>query len=90
MTRAHHESEGLDLFQGKKVFYVTNNSSNTRAKMVEKCHKLGFPAEKVGILESIICFPQYVFYDFINLTQCIISRLMHKIFLRSVDYRYLP
>ena len=60
MTRAYHESEGLDLFQGKKVFYVTNNSSNTRAKMVEKCHKLGFPAEKVGILESIIFFPQYV------------------------------
>ena len=54
MTRAHHESEGLDLFQGKKVFYVTNNSSNTRAKMVEKCHKLGFPAEKVGILGEYI------------------------------------
>ena len=57
-TRA--ELSLVDLFQGKKVFYVTNNSSNTRAKMVEKCHKLGFPAEKVGILESIIFFPQYV------------------------------
>ncbi|WAR01969.1 PGP-like protein [Mya arenaria] len=36
---------------GKRVFYVTNNSSKTRAQMVEKCQSMGYPAEP----DSIIC-----------------------------------
>lgn len=33
--------------QGKKVFYVTNNSTKTREEFLKKCDKLGFKAEKV-------------------------------------------
>ncbi|KAL4225152.1 hypothetical protein ACF0H5_015845 [Mactra antiquata] len=36
---------------GKRIFYVTNNSSKTREQMVEKCQKMGYPAEQ----DSIIC-----------------------------------
>lgn len=35
--------------QGKKVFYVTNNSTKTREEFLKKCDKLGFKAEKVNI-----------------------------------------
>ncbi|XP_053385272.1 glycerol-3-phosphate phosphatase-like isoform X2 [Mercenaria mercenaria] len=35
---------------GKRIFYLTNNSSKTRAQIVEKCHKLGFPAELDNIV----------------------------------------
>lgn len=33
--------------QGKRVFYITNNSTKTRAEYAEKCVKLGFPASEV-------------------------------------------
>lgn len=57
LWHGHHEIPGsretikklVEL--GKRVFYVTNNSSNTREKMVNKCHKMGFPAEE----DNIIC-----------------------------------
>jgi ribonucleotide monophosphatase NagD (HAD superfamily) len=39
-----------DSFQGKKIYYVTNNSSKTRMQIVEKCQKLGFPADMVRYL----------------------------------------
>lgn len=32
---------------GKKIFYVTNNSTKTRETLVSKCVKLGFIANKV-------------------------------------------
>lgn len=36
---------------GKRVFYITNNSTKTRAEYAEKCVKLGFPASE----EEIVC-----------------------------------
>ncbi|XP_005097998.1 glycerol-3-phosphate phosphatase isoform X1 [Aplysia californica] len=36
---------------GKKVFYVTNNSSKSRQHYLDRCKQLGFPAEK----EEIVC-----------------------------------
>jgi ribonucleotide monophosphatase NagD (HAD superfamily) len=33
--------------QGKKVFYVTNNSTKSREEFLTKCDRLGFKAEKV-------------------------------------------
>lgn len=56
LWHGHHEIPGSkDTVQklvdmGKRVFYVTNNSSNTRERMVQKCHKLGFPAEVDNII----------------------------------------
>jgi phosphoglycolate phosphatase len=37
---------------GKKVFYVTNNSCNTRDEIVSKCSTLGYPATKDNILST--------------------------------------
>jgi phosphoglycolate phosphatase len=34
---------------GKRVFYVTNNSSKTREEFVSKCSRLGYPASKVSV-----------------------------------------
>ncbi|XP_041365961.1 glycerol-3-phosphate phosphatase-like isoform X2 [Gigantopelta aegis] len=39
------------LSMGKRVFYVTNNSTNTRDNYVKKCHKFGYPAQT----EEIAC-----------------------------------
>nr|CAD7409932.1 unnamed protein product [Timema cristinae] len=41
-------AEALNRFQhlGKKVFYVTNNSTKTRDEFVAKCEKLGFNTTK--------------------------------------------
>ncbi|XP_076471925.1 glycerol-3-phosphate phosphatase-like isoform X2 [Babylonia areolata] len=39
------------LEKGKKVFYITNNSSRTREQYVEKCHQFGFPAT----VDNILC-----------------------------------
>ncbi|XP_061176626.1 glycerol-3-phosphate phosphatase-like [Saccostrea echinata] len=36
---------------GKKIFYVTNNSTKTRSEYAQKCVNLGFPA----IEEEIVC-----------------------------------
>ncbi|XP_042215564.1 glycerol-3-phosphate phosphatase-like [Homarus americanus] len=36
---------------GKKIFYVTNNSSKSREEYAQKCKKLGFIADK----EEIVC-----------------------------------
>ncbi|XP_052242673.1 glycerol-3-phosphate phosphatase-like isoform X2 [Dreissena polymorpha] len=36
---------------GKKIFYVTNNSSKTRAQVADKCRNMGFPAD----LENVVC-----------------------------------
>ncbi|XP_013061272.2 glycerol-3-phosphate phosphatase-like isoform X1 [Biomphalaria glabrata] len=36
---------------GKKVYYVTNNSSKSRQDYLEKCKECGFPAE----LDDIVC-----------------------------------
>ncbi|XP_046394328.1 glycerol-3-phosphate phosphatase isoform X2 [Ischnura elegans] len=38
---------------GKKVFYVTNNSTRNRQDYVEKCRKLGFPAEKPDVMPEV-------------------------------------
>jgi len=34
---------------GKKVFFVTNNSTKTREELLAKCHNLGFKADLVSI-----------------------------------------
>ncbi|XP_022291086.2 glycerol-3-phosphate phosphatase-like [Crassostrea virginica] len=36
---------------GKRIFYVTNNSTKTRAEYAQKCVKLGFPATE----DDIVC-----------------------------------
>ncbi|XP_048769824.2 glycerol-3-phosphate phosphatase-like isoform X2 [Ostrea edulis] len=36
---------------GKKIFYVTNNSTKSRAEYAQKCIKLGFPATE----DEIVC-----------------------------------
>nr|CAD7258099.1 unnamed protein product [Timema shepardi] len=47
-------AEALNRFQhlGKKVFYVTNNSTKTRDEFVAKCEKLGFNTTKEEILST--------------------------------------
>ncbi|GAV01276.1 hypothetical protein RvY_12013 [Ramazzottius varieornatus] len=43
------ESLALLKSKGKKVYYVTNNSTSTRAQYAAKCQKLGLPAEEVRL-----------------------------------------
>ncbi|XP_068240523.1 glycerol-3-phosphate phosphatase-like [Palaemon carinicauda] len=45
---------------GKKVFYVTNNSTKSRDEYVEKCKNLGFIAEKESIVSSSYVSAQYL------------------------------
>lgn len=44
--------------QGKRVFYITNNSTKTRAEYAEKCVKLGFPASEVGGRQIFLFYTQ--------------------------------
>ncbi|XP_050697500.1 glycerol-3-phosphate phosphatase-like isoform X1 [Eriocheir sinensis] len=45
---------------GKKVFYVTNNSTKSRDEYVAKCERLGFKATKESILSSAFVLAQYL------------------------------
>ncbi|XP_042867918.1 glycerol-3-phosphate phosphatase-like [Penaeus japonicus] len=45
---------------GKKVFYVTNNSTKSRDEYVTKCERLGFVAEKEEIVSSSFVMAQYL------------------------------
>ena len=40
------------IFQGKRVFFVTNNSSKTRQQYAERCKSLGFQAAEVSCTDS--------------------------------------
>jgi hypothetical protein len=45
---------------GKRVFYVTNNSTKTREEFVSKCSRLGYPTTKVSqYLFALILIVQY-------------------------------
>lgn len=52
MTPLPNASNVLNLFRklGKRVFYVTNNSTKTRDEFVEKFRSLQFEAEKDEIM----------------------------------------
>ncbi|CAG5127591.1 unnamed protein product [Candidula unifasciata] len=45
---------------GKKVFYVTNNSSSSRQDYVKKCKDYGFPAEQDDIVCTAFIAAQYL------------------------------
>lgn len=45
---------------GKKIFYVTNNSTKSRVEFVDKCKNLGFIAEKEEIVSSSYVLAQYL------------------------------
>ena len=45
-------------FQGKKIFYITNNNTKTQQEYFEKCTRLGFSA-------SLVIF--YDLFMFVNL-----------------------
>jgi hypothetical protein len=46
---------------GKRVFYVTNNSSKTRDEIVSKCSSLGYPATKVCVHKIFLIWPFMIF-----------------------------
>jgi ribonucleotide monophosphatase NagD (HAD superfamily) len=53
---------------GKKIFYVTNNSTKSSSAYVRKCLQLGFPATKVrletrfeGLIQSFSSM-RFLFY----------------------------
>lgn len=52
MTPLPNSSSVMNLFRklGKRIFYVTNNSTKTRDDLVEKCKTLQFEANKDDIL----------------------------------------
>lgn len=52
MTALPRSADVINLFRqlGKRVFYVTNNSTKTRDDLVEKCKALKFEATKDDIL----------------------------------------
>lgn len=52
MTPLPNSSNVMNLFRklGKRIFYVTNNSTKTRDDLVEKCKTLKFEANKDDIL----------------------------------------
>lgn len=37
------------LFQGKRVYYLTNNSNDTRQYYLDTCHRYGFDAIEVRL-----------------------------------------
>ncbi|XP_071447581.1 glycerol-3-phosphate phosphatase-like [Hetaerina americana] len=45
---------------GKKIFYVTNNSTRERQDYVEKCTKLNFPAKKEEIIGTAFLVANYL------------------------------
>ena len=49
---------------GKKVFYVTNNSTKSRDEYMEKCDKLGFIAKKVQCFNIMIKIKGGLFNSF--------------------------
>ncbi|XP_011863467.1 PREDICTED: phosphoglycolate phosphatase [Vollenhovia emeryi] len=52
MTPLPHAADVVNLFRrlGKRVFYVTNNSTKTRGDLVDKCRALKFDAAEDDIL----------------------------------------
>jgi hypothetical protein len=58
---------------GKRVFYVTNNSSKTREEFVSKCSRHDYPASKVSvtlftlilIIQARFSFNKAVIFPFI-------------------------
>lgn len=52
MTPLPHSADVVNLFRrlGKRVFYVTNNSTKTRDDLVDKCRALKFEATEDDIL----------------------------------------
>ncbi|XP_059486201.1 glycerol-3-phosphate phosphatase [Neocloeon triangulifer] len=58
----HSANEVLNRLQdmGKKVFYVTNNSTKTREEYVTKCANLGFNAEKSSIISTSYLAASYL------------------------------
>lgn len=52
MTPLPHSADVVNLFRklGKRVYYITNNSTKTRDDLVEKCRLLKFEATKDDIL----------------------------------------
>jgi len=52
MTPLQNASNVINLFRqlGKRIFYVTNNSTKTSNEYVDKCRSLGFEANRDDIL----------------------------------------
>lgn len=52
----------INKFQelGKKVYFVTNNSTKTRHEFLEKAHKLGFKIDENGILSTAYATAKYL------------------------------
>lgn len=52
MTPLPNSPEMMNTFSevGKRIFYVTNNSTKSRAEYVEKCKALNFKANQDNIL----------------------------------------
>lgn len=68
MNPLPNAAEVINTFQsfGKRVFYVTNNSTKTREEFVKKCNILNFKATK----EDILCTA--------NLSACYLQNLSFK------------
>lgn len=45
---------------GKRVFYVTNNSTKTREELVKKCEKLGFKANQGDVISTAYLAAEYL------------------------------
>ena len=45
---------------GKRVFYVTNNSTKTREDLVKKCEKLGFKASEGDVISTAYLAAEYL------------------------------
>lgn len=45
---------------GKRVFYVTNNSTKTREELVKKCEKLGFKANQDDVISTGYLAAEYL------------------------------
>ncbi|KAK0159987.1 hypothetical protein PV328_007438 [Microctonus aethiopoides] len=57
-----HAADTLNAFTqlGKRVFFVTNNSTKTRDEFVKKCHMLNFIATKDSIVSTAYLVAQYL------------------------------
>ena len=49
--------------QGKRIFFVTNNSSKSRAQYLKKFEKFGIEARKVRSIFVYLDFPEFQLLD---------------------------
>lgn len=71
---------------GKKIFYVTNNSTKIRDEFVNKCKKLCFPATKVTFNYFKVGF-LYIYIFFLFKDEIISTAYLASTYLKNLEFK---